>query len=113
MRTKIAVLATLFPGSPVTKIANYTGYSFQIWPEGVEGIVFMKAIANSKKVFFDKCPISAYTVTFLVTVSTPCLPSRDQSAPAFPRFYGVITSPANQNAHLTGKAGTEASTLVY
>ena len=33
-------------------------------------------------------------------------PSRDQSAQAFPvnRFYGVITSPANQNAHVTGKA---------
>ena len=31
-------------------------------------------------------------------------PSRDQSAQAFPVFYGVITSPANQNAHVTGKA---------
>ena len=32
------------------------------------------------------------------------IPSRDQSAQAFPVFTALITSPANQNAHVTGKA---------
>ena len=37
-------------------------------------------------------------------------PSRDQSAQSFPVFTAL--SPPNQNAHVTGKAGTEARVLV-
>ena len=41
---------------------------------------------------------------FLVTVSTPCLPSRDQSAQAFPVFTALSPPPQIKNAHVTGKA---------
>ena len=43
----------------------------------------MKAIANSKKVFIDKCPISAYTVTYSGNDSSPTFQCATNAHPFF------------------------------